>query len=612
MNDVEPRSAPEAAGTNTAGPRNAASAPAATNDAQVPPYVDPMPRHVDQAPPQVAIPSHGRLFRNNLGKILGVGFAALFSFSCMGLGFLTIGWVAAHLVYLILGSAFARGGPDHLAMRRSALAGLFFQALGFALLGGLALGVTALEAFGFRADPQAYAVAAPLLSSVGALLLAPLLFAPLVAMDGAMPAPVGASLAAATLAVAHLGLARTARLALSIVVLTIGPFALMAGLTFDGGPVQDLGAVVILASLPLWVLGFGTAAVLITRAYLGVRPAVLAELAAPARLERSVSKPLFAAAALTTLALLVSYAALLVEPLRLEADSYPVHPEMDAAPRQPDIDPDALRDAIELPSGVTIRPRRTGVEIVAPDGGGHGYLPWSATRVSPDGVALLESHDHLHRIGVGTRGDSRLWAEFTVDDDGVRLGDSLGARAQRRIGTVGGVLIFVVLLGWGYFLAFGLPALVRARFVVVASDHAEAAGVPGRHMLEGRLDLAGKPGRVTRGGNAEFPAEAFFVTPDARFRLPEAVPLIRGGGAPATLEDGERVTVFAHFERVTSASLRGIPLLPWPGAAKIARGPASGVADAAVRVAAQRVSLALGATLLAAGAALAFALMLLS
>lgn len=563
------------------------------------------------------LPSFWGLTGRSIGPIVGYGSVALLSFVCLGLGFLVVGWVAASLVFAILAKVPTRHADGELKpfpRRRSFLSGLFLQVLGFALLGGLALGMTGVEALGLGADEeQAYALVAPLISAVGALLLAPLLFAPLVRMDAGMPEGLSASLAAATLVVQRLGTLRTARVALAIVLWTIGPFALMVFLAVDGPMRGGHAALTVILSMISWAFSFGFAGVVLTRAYAQVRDEVVTELGDRAKIEHSLSKPLFATTALTTLALLGAYVATLVEPLPVRVSYQNPPAEVHEA--------FAGGHEVELPSGVLVSTTRGGVNIVAPDGGGHGFLRWDGY-ADPQHLWLVSSENGLHRFAMATRyprpqmgetwpSDVGPWGEFVIDDDGVRIGgDGVGARAEARLGPLGSALTLLVLLGWAWFLIGALPPLVRAQYVGAATALASVAGAPGRRMLEGRLELRDATLGFSAGGTLFCEGDAFVVTPDARFRLPAEVPYV-GTGERVAFTDGERVTLFAHFEKV-GTELRGVASLPWPRKGRLAAGAAVEVADALARRAAQRVSLALGFTLLAAGIALAYAFAMLA
>ncbi|MAC28308.1 MAG: hypothetical protein CMH59_17825, partial [Myxococcales bacterium] len=477
------------------------------------------------------------------GASVGLGLALvvlLFLCGCV-IGVPFFGGVAVMLLGVHVQAATGLGE------RRFSMAAALLYLL-FVLLLAVGAGVGVALGAGLARDPGV-AIGLLLGPFLVGLALSPFLLVPLVLVDPTMPDRWGAA-SARGLELAHrVGLRRWVRIVAVLVGVFFAPLLAMA--FFDRQPG-------VFFAMPLaWWLGFPLASATLVATYADVRGEVAATPAAgrwPAGLR--VLLGISGAVALVALGLLVAVLAL---PSPMETGPAPTGRELVPWTEGP----------VRLPgTSVRVTPDVLGVRVEAADGGGAGLVEWPYA--TPDSLRVLEGRDGTFRVEAR---DYALLGHVTLDAQGVRLDDGVGARMEARLGTVGQVLLGLGLLGLvGAFFAFRGVIAARVLEAVRATDDLDdgeghAGRAAGRRALEGRLrvpegeqvEVAGQPPRV-RG-------HAWVEGGELRVALPE-------GGAPLpawvdeasqdAVADGALVAVVGHFERLGAEGLREGGRIPWP------------------------------------------------
>jgi len=428
--------------------------------------------------------------------------------------------------------------------------------------------------------------------------LGPLLFAPIVAVDGVRGvfAPFTRSFELA----ARRGPRATARTGAVVGARVAFPFGCLGLLVFLGSGAMDRVEVLMLVG-PLAVVG-ATPRVLallaLTYARLGEAP--VDEATAPTRADRGL-RGLAWLIAPAPIALLVALLAAALVPLPMQTGAFD-----DAEGRGlRGIHPTLGVRAGRLPgTSVSVRAEGDGIVIEAADGGGAGELEagfetrWAYLRVEQrtrDGEPV-----DAYRITVT---DGERWARTEVNADGVRLDDSFTDRTFGRLGAIGsgGVGLALLLLLYLTFTMGGELGAAR-RLAAPALLEAGPRAEDGVAALEGTLRLGDdaavryhpRPavvvhlwddrGTLTCEGDVWFEAAGGAF----RFRVPASVPVV-GADADA-LVDGAKLVLISRFTDTGISGPRRASA-PWPDDGRLTLGTLDDARAALVKRSVRRAGL---------------------
>lgn len=369
-----------------------------------------------------------RLFGSRPAVSLALGAAVALSLlsACCGLGLLTTPWFVCELFGVQLAACTRRAPVRGPAFLRASW--LLFWAV--TMLGAV-FTISLLAAGSPSATTSPRGIDAVLRSGSGPallgtalawLLMTPLLYAPLIALD--QQASVELALVESARFVVRAGLRASARVSLLMYVVQHLPVALLA-LLVSLDPAQS--ALWLLGAAPLACVSIPLGQGMLVSAYVRVSaraaeaPAAPAPLmAAPARRWVRVWGVLIGLPIVALVLLQLS----LTRPSRIALGAAPPGEQLIA------LEPEQRAATIELPppaSALTLRATQHEVSVAASDGGGVGELPLSVA-------------DPIRRVRVVRVRDAfaieLLQGERTyltlIDRTGVRLDDGLGARLRDR------------------------------------------------------------------------------------------------------------------------------------------------------------------------------------
>ncbi len=253
---------------------------------------------------------------------------------------------------------------------------------------------------------------------------------------------------------------------------------------------------------------------------------------------------------------------------------------------------------------VQVSARPHGLRIEADDGGGAGEveLPLEGEVV---GVMVVERAEPAGTFVVAAT-DGAEWVATVVDADGVRLDDTLARRVFVRLGRVGTALLAagLLVLLWLVFSVGSELGTARALDVpdLLAPRPEGPAGGGGLRALGGTLRL-GDGARVFYGrrsalarlfdhaaaGRLVVEGEAWLEADGGQFRLRLPERPVRVLEGVASDWEGVHVVVLSRFAGLASASLR-TSSVPWPDDAVITLGRGADAARALLARAAKRAS----------------------
>jgi len=498
-----------------------------------------------------------------------------------------------------------------------ALVGLFtFGLAGFA--------VVAVASHLTEGGGALYRFVAMLLAGVlGALglgaALGPLLFAPIVAVDGVrgMFAPFTRSFELA----AQRGPRATARTGVVVGARLAFPFACFALAAFLGFDSADRVETLMLLAPLAAVVAAPRALAQLALTYARSAEAPADEAESPAGSGRSL-RGLVWLIAPAPIALLLALLAAALVPLPMRTGTYDATEGRGLRGIHPTLGVRAGR----LPgTSVTIRADGDGIVIEAADGGGAGELEagfetrWAYLQVEQRtrGGEPLDTY----RITVT---DGERWARTEVDSDGVRLDDSFTDRTFGRLGVVGSAGLGIALLLL-LFLSFtmgaelgaarrlGAPALLeggpRAEDDVAALEGTLRVGDDAAVRYHPRASvmahLGDDRGTLVLDGDVWFEAAAGAF----RFRLPPKASVI-GADADA-LGDGAELVLLSRFEDPGLAGPRRASA-PFPDDGRLVLGTLADARGALVKRTIRRAALVALPTVAGFGVAIATVLLALA